>query len=97
LDSACELNERCYNLAACGTPQVVDRPPLLAARFRPDSLFVGATPGEYREAFEAALSDPAGSAARGLRSLEDVCAGHTVLHRADSFVRQLEQDGLLPP
>lgn len=90
---ACELNERAYNLAACGVPQVVDAPPLLTDRFRPGSVYAAATPAEYAAQFRRALADPAEAAGRAADALDDVLAGHTVFHRADRLVGFLREGG----
>jgi hypothetical protein len=89
LDDASELNERTYNLAACGVPQLIDVPRLLPERFRAESVFVGATPAEYAEQYLRILNEPEEARQRALRALEDVLARHTIFHRAEAFVAEL--------
>jgi hypothetical protein len=84
-----ELNERTYNLAACGVPQLIDEPKLLSARFRADSFFVGSTPEEYEVWFEKILNDPDEGERRALQAQKEVFAQHTVFHRTENFVEQL--------
>jgi hypothetical protein len=89
IDDATELNERAYNLAACGVPQLIDAPKLLPERFRAESVFVGARPEDYFEQFMEILKSPDEAQRRALNALDDVFAGHTVFHRAAAFVEQL--------
>jgi hypothetical protein len=93
LDDASELNERAYNLAACGVPQLTDAPRLLPEQFRAGSLFVGATPAEYAEQYRRILNRPDEAQERALAALEDVLGRHTIFHRAESFVGQLDDFG----
>lgn len=97
IDWAGELNERTYNLAACGVPQLIDDPKLLSKRFAPDSLFVARTPSEYRSLFEQILRDPAEAERRALQAQREVFNRHTVFHRAESFVAQLLQNVMREP
>lgn len=90
IDAACELNERAYNLAACGVPQLVDNPKLLPERFRSESVFAANSPTEYERLFFRILDRPDDARERALSALEDVYAGHTVFHRAESFLNQLD-------
>jgi hypothetical protein len=94
LDDASELNERAYNLAACGVPQLTDAPRLWPERFRTGSLFVGTTPAEYAEQYQRILKRPDEAQQRALSALEDALTRHTIFHRAQAFVDQLE--GLNP-
>lgn len=87
-----ELNERAYNLAACGTPQLMDRPALLSARFRERSVYSCETPAEYHRVFENMLAEPEEARECGIRSMEDVYAQHTIFHRADALVEFIIQD-----
>lgn len=90
LEDATELNERAYNLAACGVPQLIDAPKLLPKRFRPGSVFVGRTPTEYADQFQRILASPEEARDRAVSALEDVLARHTVFHRAESLLEQLK-------
>jgi hypothetical protein len=82
-----ELNERAYNLAAAGTPQLMDRPALLPFRLSERAIYSAENPQQYWELFEYILSHPDEAGERGLRSLEEVLNGHTVFHRADALLR----------
>jgi hypothetical protein len=94
LEAATELNERAYNLAASGTPQLTDAPKLLPERFTPDSLYVASTPREYRELFGRILARPEEARERALRALEQALTRHTVFHRADAFLHDLTDNVL---
>lgn len=89
LAEATELNERAYNLAACGVPQLTDAPKLLPERFRPRSVWIGVTPAEYRDQYFRILAWPEEARERVLSALEDVFTRHTIFHRAAEFVDQL--------
>jgi len=89
-----ELNERTYNLAACGVPQLVDEPKLLASKFSADCFFVAPTPEAYRENFERILNDPTEAQRRALKAQREVLTKHTIFHGAESFVSQLVQSSL---
>ena len=86
IEAASELNERAYNLAACGVPQLLDHPALLPQRFDPRSLYVASTPAEYEQLFHRILARPAEAAERADRALEEVLTRHTIFHRADRFL-----------
>jgi hypothetical protein len=86
-----ELNERTYNLAACGVPQLIDSPKLLAERFQPDSFFVADTPSQYETTFSAIIDDPSEAERRALQGQREVFAGHTIFHRVMDFVNALEK------
>jgi SAM-dependent methyltransferase len=89
LNEATELNERAYNLAACGVPQLTDAPKLLFERFRPGSVWVGTSPAEYLEQYYRILARPGEAQERAMNGLEDVLTRHTVFHRAAEFIYQL--------
>jgi hypothetical protein len=89
LEAASELNERTYNLAASGTPQLIDAPKLLLERFTPDSLYAADSPQEYLALFQRILARPEEAQTRALRALEQVLARHTIFHRADAFLEEL--------
>lgn len=84
-----DLNERTYQLAACGVPQVVDRPGLLPLRLGLDGLFVAEGPQEYEQAYRRALADPEEAARRALAAQAEVFARHTWTHRAEAFAQRL--------
>jgi hypothetical protein len=89
IEWACEVNERTYQLAACGVPQLVDHPKLIDKLFSAGSLFVADTPAQYTRLFRDMMRHPELARQRALRAQEEVFARHTTFHRADSFVRQL--------
>jgi hypothetical protein len=95
IDWACELNERTYNLAACGVPQLIDKPKLLADRFRPDSFFIASAPSEYMSLFNEILNDPAEAGRRALQAQREVFDRHTIFHRATGFINSLSESGLI--
>lgn len=97
IDWAGELNERTYNLAACGVPQLIDAPKLLFARFQPDSFFVARTPGEYELLFTKILRDPEEAQRRALQAQQEVFARHTVFHRAEQFINELSASRCFEP
>jgi hypothetical protein len=84
-----ELNERTYNLAAAGVPQLVDNPPLLPERFTPDCFYVASSSAEYAALFRRLLERPEEARARALSALEQVFARHTIFHRVEAFVGEL--------
>lgn len=84
-----ELNERTYMLAACGVPQLIDRPKLLPERFRLDGMFVADSAKEYEDQFDYALNHPHEAQKRALIAMEDVYAQHTTFHRAEQFAKAL--------
>lgn len=89
IDWACEVNERTYQLAACGVPQVIDHPKLLDKLFSRDALFVADTPRQYSDYFEAIINDPMVGQERALIAQKEVFDRHTTFHRADSFMQQM--------
>lgn len=90
IEWACEVNERTYQLAACGVPQLVDHPKLIDKLFSPDALFVADTPIQYTRLFFEIMGQPELAQHRALLAQKEVFARHTTFHRADSFVVQLE-------
>jgi len=92
LESACEVNERTYQLAACGVPQLMDHPKLIDRLFSGSALFVADSPGQYTELFRELISRPGLGQERALVAQREVFGRHTTFHRADSFVRQLAEE-----
>lgn len=86
-----QLNERVYNVAACGAPQLVDDPMLLLRRFSRDAFFVASTPDEYRRTFEMLLEEPDESARRADLGQEEVLSRYTVFHVADALVQDIRR------
>ena len=87
---ACELNERTYQLAACGVPQLIDRPMLLNKIFGPQSFFITDSPAEYDELFKELMCNPSLGVEKALYAQREVFASHTTFHRAKSLIDQLK-------
>ncbi|MBU6427161.1 glycosyltransferase [Patescibacteria group bacterium] len=86
----CETNERTYQLAACGVPQVTDHAKLLDKIFGPDSLFIADTPEAYLAHFENIIHNPDIGTRHALAAQKEVFEKHTTYHRAASFIDQLK-------
>jgi hypothetical protein len=86
IDDPTELNERAYNLAASGTPQLMDNPALLPERLGADAVYSAADPDEYHRLFRRMLADPDEARGRAVLALERVLVRDTVFHRADRLV-----------
>jgi hypothetical protein len=95
LGKGLELNERTYNLAASGIPQVIDAPSSLLMRFSPRGFFIGASPEEYQEQFRLALADPKEAELRALHLHREVMTNHTIFHRAREALKQMEDAAIL--
>lgn len=91
IDWACELNERTYMLAACGVPQLVDKPKLLLDRFSEESFFVAETPKEYQDLFVYMLENRDEAERRALNAQREVFSSHTTFHRAEALVLALQK------
>lgn len=89
IERACEVNERTYQLAACGVPQLVDHPMLIDRLFSRVALFVTDTPAQYTRLFRDIMRQPELARQRALLAQKEVFDRHTTFHRADSFVLQL--------
>lgn len=89
-DWACELNERTYQLAACGVPQLIDHPMLLNKIFGQESFFIADSPSEYEAIFRELMNNPQLGVDKALHAQREVFAAHTTLHRAKSLVDQLK-------
>lgn len=87
---ACELNERTYQLAACGVPQLIDHPMLLDKIFGSNSFFIANNPKEYEEMFVELMASPQLGIDKALHAQREVFSAHTTLHRAKSLLDQLE-------
>lgn len=93
LQWACEVNERTYQLAACGVPQLVDHALLLGKLFSPGALFVADTPRQYRQLFTHIVENASMAEARALQAQREVFERHTTFHRAASLLQQLASLG----
>lgn len=87
---ACELNERTYQLAACGVPQLIDHPMLLDKIFGHESFFIADSPEDYEEKFRELIVHPHLGIDKALHAQKEVFAAHTTLHRAKSLIDQLK-------
>ncbi|MBT8568349.1 glycosyltransferase family 1 protein [Polynucleobacter paneuropaeus] len=85
-----ELNERTYQLAACGAPQLVDHPKLLDLAFSKEAVFVADSPAQFTDLFEALIHDPSLGPKAALIAQQEVFAKHTTFHRAKAFLEQIE-------
>ncbi|CAM3769220.1 glycosyltransferase [Polynucleobacter arcticus] len=90
IDWACELNERTYQLAACGVPQLIDHPMLLDKMFGSKSFFIAESPAQYFELFKELMHDPQLGVEKALYAQKEVFASHTTFHRAKSLIDQLK-------
>ncbi|MFN4003718.1 MAG: glycosyltransferase [Hylemonella sp.] len=89
IEWACEVNERTFQLAACGVPQLVDRPKLIDKIFSSDALFVVDSPADYVQNFRDIMAHPEMATQRALLAQKEAFTRHTTFHRADAFIRQL--------
>lgn len=90
VDWACELNERTYQLAACGVPQLIDHPMLLNKIFGSESFFIAESPTQYDELFKELMHYPSLGIEKALYAQREVFASHTTLHRAKSLIDRLK-------
>ena len=84
-----ELNERTYQLAACGVPQLIDHPQLLDKTFSKTAVFVADSPAQYTELFEELMHNPQLGEKAALIAQQEVFAKHTTFHRAQTFLNEL--------
>lgn len=89
IDWACEVNERTYQLAACGATQLVDHPKLLDKLFSKNTCFVADSPAQYTHLFRDIMLQPEVAQQRALLAQKEVFFRHTTFHRSDSLLRQL--------
>lgn len=90
LDWACEVNERTYQLAACGVPQLTDHPKLIDKIFSREALFIADSSAEYDRLFEELMLNPELGLKRALIAQKEVFEKHTTFHRAEAFMDQME-------
>ena len=90
LSTPVDMNERTYNLAAAGVPQVVDSPMLMKERFSDEAFFCANSAGEFQELFELALKDRREATRRASLAHEEVLKNHTMFHRLAEFLVDLE-------
>ena len=89
LDWHCELNERTYQLAACGVPQLIDRPLLLTKHFSKQAMFSADNPKQYFELFQELMNNPILGQTAATLAQQEVFTTHTTFHRASHFIEQL--------
>jgi hypothetical protein len=89
IEWACELNERTYQLAACGVPQLVDHAKLLDKLFGVDNLHIAESADHYCHLFQKMHDEPDLLIQQALALQHIVFSQHTTFHRANDFVRQL--------
>jgi len=90
IEWACELNERTYQLAACGVPQLIDHPMLLNKFFGSKSFFIADSPTQYDQIFKELMHSPQLGVEKALYAQREVFASHTTFHRAKSLIDQLK-------
>ncbi|MBU3593254.1 glycosyltransferase family 1 protein [Polynucleobacter sp. 71A-WALBACH] len=91
LNNVYELNERTYQLAACGAPQLIDHPKLLDKTFSKEAIFIAENPKEYTELFLELINNPVLGQKAALLAQQEVFSKHTTFHRAEAFLKQLEK------
>lgn len=84
------LNERTYQLAACGVPQVIDNPALLNEHFEGDCFFVSESPEEYERNFQYALEDRNEATKRAMNAMQEVYKKHTIFQRMKKLVDDIK-------
>lgn len=84
------LNERTYQLAACGVPQVIDNPALLNEHFEGDCFFVSESPEEYERNFYYALEDREEARKRAMKAMKEVYNKHTIFQRMKKLVDDIK-------
>ena len=89
LQESDELNERAYMYAACGIPQLTDKPKILFKKFPEDSLFVATTPKRYLNQFSYILNHQDEAKNRALKALKHLYANHTTIHTAKRLIEDL--------
>ncbi len=89
LDSACEVNERTHQLAACGVPQLVDNAKMLPNLYSPDAFFIARNREEFSSHFQKIPANPEMAKQRALIAQKEAFERHTTFHRAATFVEDL--------
>ena len=90
INAVYELNERTYQLAACGTPQLIDHPKLLDKTFSKNAVFIAESAKEYGQLFTELMHNPTLGQEAALIAQREVFANHTTFHRAQDFLNQLK-------
>lgn len=84
-----ELNERTYQLAACGIPQLIDNPTLLFHRFDKDSIFSADNSKDYYATFLKLLSGEIDSNSYVKKAYSLVMDNHTIFHRSKHLAEMI--------
>ncbi len=86
-----EINERSYQLAAYGIPQVIDNPKILTKKFDRIGLIAN-TPDEYLHQIRRAIANKQEADAGSKSALMEVYHRHTTFHRVESFIEKFKTD-----
>lgn len=95
INTACEVNERTFQLAACGIPQITDDAKLLPKLFSENALFIAKNQSEYEDYFKEIINNPDIGAKRALTAQTEVFERHTTFHRVYDFMGQLLKNKLI--
>lgn len=87
-----ELNERTYQLAACGIVQLIDNPTLLYHRFPKDSLISVETPEDYYLMFQKIVNNEIDLKPMQMLAYKTVMTNYTIYHRATKLSKALYHD-----
>jgi len=83
-----ELNERTYILAACGIPQVVDKPLLIDSHFD-KGIHIADGPVEYFDSIKNVLENYDEALQEAEHAMRQVFEKHTTFLRAENFFRNI--------
>lgn len=89
MDSPTELNERTYQLAAYGIPQLTDNPMILKSKFKEIGL-VAADSEEYSYLFKKYYRDDAYLLELSHKAILEVYQQHLTFHRIENFLNKLK-------
>ncbi len=91
-DIQLDLNNRIFDLAACGCAQVCDNPLAVQSCFSQDEVVTAATPQEWvQRVFELLKMDDINLTRLGERARQRVIQDHTWRHRGDLMLRWIKQ------
>lgn len=90
IEAVYELNERTYQLAACGAPQLIDHPRLLDKTFSKEAIFIAENPKQYTELFIELMNNREMGQKAALLAQKEVFEKHTTFHRASAFLEDLK-------
>jgi len=89
VSSPSELNERTYQLAACGVPQLMDHPKLLETLGLNELFNVADSPSDFTDLYISIKRDYDKALDKALRAQREILLNHTTFNRAEEFIRQL--------